>query len=173
MITFLSRAIFIIFAFAFVLFFSSEIILSQLAYSIFDIDLLGNFVISVPKEEAFITIKNYAMLCAYKISFYGIAVLFGILQLIVCKSDFKNNSYNFLILIFILISFFTIAPIYFYEIRLSMAIFLDGVNSFDDGSINAFFIERFKSPSFSILSGFSFLSNITVIFTYLLSSFKK
>lgn len=162
------KIIFMFFGVSFILFFSSEVILSQLAFSIFEIDLQGNFNLSVTEDEAFVTIKNYAMLSFYKFSFLISSLFFGLISFFIFKNNIKNSSYNFIILIFIIISISTIIPIYSTEVRLSMAIFLDGVNSYNDGSINAFFIERFKSVSYSILSGFSFLASITAIATYLI-----
>jgi hypothetical protein len=167
-INILKKIIFLVFGLSYILHFGSELILTQLAYSIFDIDLLGNLTLEVNDIEAFITIKNFAMLSIYKFIFILSSIIFGGIWFFISDISLKKSTYDFIIFIFITISIITILPIYFIEVRLSMAIFMDGVNQFNDGSINAFFIERFKSPLYSILSGFSFLATITSISTYLI-----
>lgn len=169
-INLLKKIIFLLFGFSYMLHFGSELILTQLAYSIFNIDLLGNLTLEVNEIEAFITIKNFAMLSIYKFIFISSSIVFGAIWFFISDISLKKSTYDFIIFVFVIISILTILPIYFIEIRLSMAIFMDGVNQFNDGSVNAFFIERFKSPLYSILSGFSFLATITSISTYLLKN---
>lgn len=163
------KIIIIIFFISFIIFFGSEVLMTQLAYSLFDIDIQGNFNFTVDKDEAFITIKNYALLNSYKISAYLLAFFTGLLTLIFYRKKVKESSNIFIIICFLFIAFLCLIPIYFYEVRLSMAIFMDGVNNFDDGSVNAFFIERFKSTAFSVLSGFSLLANLTAIGAFVLN----
>lgn len=147
--------------------------MTQLAYSLFDIDIQGNFNFTVDKNEAFITIKNYALLISYKITAYLLAIVTGFLTLIFYRKRVKESANIFIIICFLTIAFLCLIPIYFYEVRLSMAIFLDGVNNFEDGSVNAFFLERYKSTSYSILAAFAFLSNLTAIIAFVLNAYTK
>ncbi len=167
------KVIVIIFFLSFIIFFGSEVLLTQLAYSIFDIDINGNFHLAVENQEAFLTIKVYALLLSYKIGAYLFALLTGFITLIFYRKKIKESTNIFIMMIFLMISFGCLVPIYFQEVRLSMAIFLDGVNNFEDGSVNAFFLERYKSTSFSILSAFAFLSNLTALIAFVLNAYTK
>jgi hypothetical protein len=94
------------------------------------------------------------------------ALLSGLISLFFLKNKIKDRNWLFISIILIFLIFALDFAMNFQFVRLSMAIYLDGVNNFNDGSVNAFFIEVYKNTIFSVLSGFSFLSKISLVFLF-------
>lgn len=163
---FLQKLILSIFLLSFMQYFASDIILNQLAYSVFDIDPQGNFALSASEEVSFITIKNYALLMPVKYYSYIVSFILGIVSLFFLRKKVKERNWLFISIVMFFLSYGLDFYSNFQQVRLSMAIFLDGVNTFSDGSINAFFIEMYQSTTFSVMSGISFLSKLTLVFLY-------
>lgn len=163
---FIQKLIISIFFISFILYICTDLISNQLAYSIFDIDAQGNFNLSLNEENAFITIKNVALLNPVKSYSYIIAFLTGFLSLFFLKNQIKERNWLFISIVLMIIIFALDFFPNFQSVRLSMAIYLDGVNFFNDGSVNAFFVEVYKSTIFSVMSGFSFLAKISLVFLF-------
>lgn len=163
---FIQNLIISIFFIALILYIGADILLNQLAYSVFDIDSLGNFTLAYSEENAFQTIKNFALLMPIKTYSYLTALLSGLISLFFLKNKIKDRNWLFISIILIFLIFALDFAMNFQFVRLSMAIYLDGVNNFNDGSVNAFFIEVYKNTIFSILSGFSILSKISLVFLF-------
>ena len=155
-----------LFCLTFILYFASDILLNQLAYSVFDIDAQGNFTLLESEEVSFITIKNYALLMPLKYYSYIISFFTGFISVFFLRKKVKERNWLFMMIAMFLMVYIIDFYSNFQQVRLSMAIFLDGVSSFDDGSINAFFVELYQSVFVSVTSGFSLLAKLSIVFLF-------
>lgn len=116
-----------------------------------------------PYDALFQTVYIYSMLSFYTIISYIISFILVVYFTIILKNKLKSNGWLFMaIILFFLSSPVEIIRIY-YDINLSIPIFIDGLRDFYSDTVNNFFIMRFKNIWMPTIGTLSVLANITVL----------
>ena len=153
-----------IFTVFYITWFGGSIIKSQLAFSILEVDAEGKlYYIDTTPEVLFQTIQNYSLVSFFtEISFILAFICFIILSISISKY-FKRYGWLFMSFMMILLSFLIHSFLIYFDIKLGIAIFTEGVSNYDHISVREYFFKRYDNVFYSGISMMSLLMNITAI----------
>lgn len=136
---------------------------SAVAYDVFQAGAQVELKQEFDERARYFSARNFSIMSVYTGTSYAAALIASVILAIMWRGRVKERGWLFMAFVL----FFLAAPIVlimnYYDLRLSLAIFWRGAESFDCPEVRAFFVERFTSPLLSMLHALSVLMNLTCV----------